>query len=164
MQRADSRTPPGRHRRPKRSDRVVLGLKIATFLVVAGLVGVVLLVVTGGADNHPAADRSPAIPKITPSRVPSSPAAPDETSASPVIEAPELQTQTEVIVAAPPPPTVAPPSPPPPAPPPPPQQRLDFAVIGERCDDPGSFSITREQEPVMCVPSSRGSARWREMF
>jgi hypothetical protein len=160
MQPAASRTPQGRHRRPKRSDRVVLGLKISTFLVAAGLIGMVVLLVTDGADNHSAAGRSPAIPKITSSQSAGAPAAPTETS-SPVIEAPEQQTLTEEIVATPPPTTTTPTSAPPSQPSPPPVQ---FAVIGERCDNPGTFSVTREQEPVMCYRSSRGPSRWRRVF
>ncbi|HET9142198.1 hypothetical protein [Actinophytocola sp.] len=161
MQRAASRTANGRHRRPKQSDRVVLALKITTFVLLAGLVGMVVLLFTDEPASRPAAGQSPAVPTITPSREGDRPSvAPTEPSVPPVIEEPEMQTRTADIVATPSTTTTTSAAPPPqPAPPP-----IQYAVIGERCDDPGAFSITREQETVMCVRSSRGSFRWRQVF
>lgn len=163
MQRAastGSQDRPGpRHRKADRPDRVLLTLKIATFLAATVLVSSVVLLVTFGDNTQPAAGRqSPAIPTITNSQ----PA--DDASAAPSTEpttivAPTMNTETANIVASPTPPPVPSPSTPPPASSRPPQIR--FAVIGDRCDNPGAFSVTRDFQAVVCARQQHGSPRWR---
>src|SRR6266536_3465646 len=61
MQRAafpelQGRPRPPRHRRQDKPDRVLIGLKIATFFAACGVVGVIVLLAVGGPDNaRPAA-------------------------------------------------------------------------------------------------------------
>lgn len=164
---------PRRHRRKDRPDRVLVGLKIATSLAAAGLVGVVvLLLVSSGGDSREASVAPPAVPTIIPA-TPDDDAPgfqPNETTSLTVLDPPALRTETAEIAASPPPP-----------PPPPPasttsqpaptttrsSRRADFqfAVIGEHCGDPGAISVTEDYEPVMCARRSpRDRPRWVPMF
>ncbi|HEU5470863.1 MAG TPA: hypothetical protein VFV67_09440 [Actinophytocola sp.] len=147
-----------RHRKKTEPDRVLLAIKTATFLAAAGLVTGIVLLVNAGAEPPAAANSGPAVPRISPSP-PADDAPPSQSGVPTAIAAPTLNTETANIVASPPP---APPAPPASsAASRPSQPRFDFAEIGDRCDDPGAFSVTRDYEPVVCARQQRGSPRWR---
>jgi hypothetical protein len=166
MQRAafpelQGRPRPFRHRRPERPDRVLIGLKVATCVAAAGLLTVIVLLATAGG-NTPAARNSPAVPKIVPSPGDDAPGS-TTTTVPAQIDPPELQNDTAEIAGQPtttnrPPKTSKTQRPPR-------QPGFDFAVIGERCSNPGSFSVTREFQAVMCVRRSpTDEPRWTPMF
>jgi hypothetical protein len=168
MQRAALPEPHGRprrrrHRRSPEPDRILLGLKIGTFLAAGGLIGVIILLATGESN---VADRAPTEQRIgaesrqpddAPPPLTSRPAAPPT-----VLTPPTMRTQTANIAG----PSSRPPEP---APAPPPAQRSEpapeVAVLGEPCPQVGTFALTRNREPVMCYPPSGGGpSRWNRVF
>jgi hypothetical protein len=153
---------PSRHRKPERPDRILIGLKVATGIAAAGLLTVVVLLISAGVEA-PAANRSPAVPKIVPSPGDDAPAA---TTTSTQLQPPDLQSDTQEIAGQPAPTTTSrSPRPTRTQKPPPRQPGFEFAVIGERCPKPGAFSITKESEPVMCFRRSpTDEPRWLPVF
>lgn len=153
-------TRPRRHRRSDRRDRVLTGLKIATFVAAAGLLGVIILLATTGIQDN-TADRSPSVPKFTPGDDgPKYQPVPTTTT----IDPPALNTDTAEIAGHPPVTTTTHPpkttSKPPRRPP-----TFDFAVIGAKCSNPGAFSVTKDYQPVVCFrrfPSD--DPRWYPFF
>jgi hypothetical protein len=147
-----------RHRRPERADRVLIGLKVATCVAAAGLLAVVVLLITAGT-GAPAAKRSPSVP-----RIPSGDDA-SATTTTTAIAPPELRSDTAEIAGAAPTTTTSQPRRSTRTPKPPRQPNIDFAVVGERCSSPGAFSVTREYEPVMCLRRSpTAEPRWAPVF
>ena len=68
MQRADfpelqGRPHPSRHRRQEKPDRVLIALKAATFLAACGVIGVIVLLASGGAEPAAPAANPPKIVK-----------------------------------------------------------------------------------------------------
>lgn len=150
---------PRRHRRQAEPDRVLIGLKIATFLAAAGLIGVIILLASAGGNG--AAGRVPAQQRIG-SGDDARPNEPAPTTPPTVIEPPAMRTETSYIAGTPP-----PPPPPPPKRPRPPTTSPDpqFAVIGERCPQRGMFYFTKDRQPVMCYsPTPNEPPTWRPVF
>ena len=144
--------------RENQSDRVLVGLKIGTFLAVAVLIGVIVLLVTANVDSQPVSRRSPAVPKITPS---GSVAPTTTTTTTTTVDPPAVLTETTEVGAEP----ATPSDPPKPVP----RQRqrpgFQFAVIGERCPQPGAFSFTRDHRPVTCARRTPAEQpRWQPVF
>jgi hypothetical protein len=171
MQRAafpelQGRPRPRRHRRQAHRDRVLIGLKIATFLAAGGLIGVVILWAgNGDGGNDLAKQQTPAVPKIVPSHP--SDASPTTTPPPTMINLPALRTGTSQIVAQPPPPPPPPPTsaPTPPTQPPPPAPDPPFAVIGQPCPEPGMFYFTRDYQPAVCFSDPPDAPpRWHPVF
>jgi hypothetical protein len=166
MQRAafpelQGRPRPRRHRRKDKRDRVLTGLKLATFVAAAGLLGVLVLLATTGLQSQ-SADRSPSVPKFTPGDDgPNYQPVPTTTT----IDPPALNTDSAAIVGQP--TTTTTPRPPrtsskPPQHQPPP---IQFAVIGQRCNSPGAFSVTKDYQPVVCYRRFPGDdPRWFPFF
>ncbi|MCA1847018.1 MAG: hypothetical protein LC792_28265, partial [Actinobacteria bacterium] len=105
MQRAafpelQGRPRPYRHQRPERPDRVLIGLKVATCVAAAGLLGVIVMLATAGG-TAPAARNSPAVPKIVPSPGDDAPGAGPTTTAPTQIDPPALQNDTAEIAGQP---------------------------------------------------------------
>jgi hypothetical protein len=140
-----------RQERDEQSKRGLLGLKIATVLAGAGLIGViVLLVMAAASTDQPVSNGSPAVPKITASGS----VAPTTT---PTVDPPAVLTETTEADAEP-----ATPSEPPKPAPKTKRPRFEFAVIGERCSQLGAFSFTRERRPVVCTRRSPSEQpRWQ---
>jgi hypothetical protein len=157
---------PRRHLKTQ-PDRVVTVLKIATFLVGAGVIGLIILMATGWPNE--VAGRVPVPPPPPASGSSGDDGKPGETRTtepSPTMIAPPVRAETSLVAPKPAPPP--PPSTPKPAPPTPPIQQppgFTFAVIGQPCPEPGLFSLTSDYEPVACVaepPSDQ--PRWQRMF
>jgi hypothetical protein len=151
-----------RKRRDRPGDRVVLILKTATFAVAALLIGAVVLLITTGNGTKDVADTSPAVPEIdAPGSRDDSPTT--TTSTTPVLAPPIVGSQTAQVVPELPPATTT--TPPPPPPTTPGDDEPEFAVIGEPCKRPGSFSFTVEYEPVVCSNDRPGQKpTWHRMF
>lgn len=156
---------PSRHRREEKRDGVVLALKAATFAVVVALVGAVVLLLTSGEDEPVTA--APDVPEIPTSSGPAN-VTPTTTPPPAAIVAPEVRSQTAVLTPAPPPAPSTNPSPTASQPRPPEPDRPGgrrFAVVGEPCEDRGSFAFTAEYEPVVCGGDRPSQPLvWREMF
>ena len=163
MQRAafpelQGRPRPSRHRRQDRPDRVLIGLKIATFVAACGLVGVIVLLMGGGSDVATSAAAPPKIgtgqsgddaPRSTPTPV----------TPKAAIDPPALRTETGEITRAPtsskhPRPTSTTPTTTAPAP--------RVPAVGEPCPEPGAWSMTPNFEPVYCPVD--GTPRWHRVF
>lgn len=159
---------PTQHRRKIKQDGVVVVLKAATFAIVIGLIGAVVLLVTASGEGSAA--KVPAVPEIKTSDLPSS-GAPRSTMPLAAILVPEVRTATAEVV-----PTVAPPAesaesterterterttdkrPP---------GRDDrFAVVGEPCETRGEYSFTERYEPVVCGGQKpKEPLVWNPMF
>ena len=162
MQRAafpelQGRARPRRHRRAAKPDRVLVVLKIATAIAAAGLVGVIILL-TGGHDTassakRPAGSTGQSGDDATAEQTPS--------TQQLVIDPPALLTETASIAA---PRTTTESKPPKPAPPKP-TQNQGFAVVGQRCQNPGAFSVTSDYQPVVCMNDKpNGPDRWHPVF
>lgn len=149
-----------RHRREPERDRILLGLKIGTFLAAAGLIAMVILLTTGGSDvADRVAEQRIGAESPPPDDAPPS-TAPRPVSPPTVIAPPTVRTETAHIAG----PSSTPPSP---SQPPPPQTAPEpqFAVIGEPCPEVGAFATTRNRESVMCYPPTRGgTSRWNRVF
>jgi hypothetical protein len=169
MQRAafpelQGRPPRPRHRRPQKPDRVLLGLKIATFLAAGGLIGIIVLLASSTLPNQVAvpAENPPTQGQSgddAPRPVPT-------TSTEPLaIAPPALRTETARIDGRPAaPPTSRKAAPPPIEQPARPPART-FPVIGEPCSPPGTWSVTREYQPVVCASTRPGEKpRWYRVF
>lgn len=163
MQRAafpelQGRPRPPRHRRPDRPDRVLTGLKIATFVAACGVLAVMVLLFVGGP-SHPAPRANP--PRTGAAQVgddaPSQ--QPTPTAEQPVVEPPALRTETAEIKGAPA-TSQSPTSTPTTKPPRKPRQSLP--VVGEPCQQQGMWAMTENFEPVVCYGDS--PARWRRVF
>jgi hypothetical protein len=163
MQRAafpelQSRPRPSRHRRQDKPDRVLIGLKIATFLAACGLVGVIILLTVGGSQRpHPVAAQPKAPTGQTGDDAPRT--TPTPTEHPPVVAPPALRTEVAEITK-----TQTTPKAPKPAPPaqpgnPGPQ---NLPVVGQPCPEPGMWSVTANYEPVFCYGNS--PPRWRKVF
>ncbi len=148
---------PPRHRRPAKPDRVLTGLKIATFVAACGVIGVLVLLATSGP-SKPASRANP--PKAGTGQVGDDAPRqqPTPTAEQPVVEPPALRTETAEIKGAPA-TSTAPRSAPHPTTTPPRQQ---LPVVGEPCPQPGMWSMTREFEPVFCYGDA--PPRWRRVF
>jgi len=162
MQRAafpelQGRPRPSRHRRPDKPDRVLIALKIATFLAACGVIGVIVLLTVGG--TGPAAPAA-APPKIVKGQVgddaPRTIPTPETPAA--VVAPPVLSTETTEITRSPTSSRTAPPARN--APPAAPAPRLP--VVGEPCPSPGMWSLTQNYEPVYCYGDA--PPRWRRVF
>jgi hypothetical protein len=174
MQRAafpelQGRPRPPRHRRParpnqpNRSDRILIGLKVATFVAAAGLLGVIILLFTAGT-NDPVATQAPAIPKIVPSPGDDAPGTGPTTTPT-QIAPPDLQNETAEIAGRPAITSTNRPPKPSRTTNPPRSTGFNFAVIGGHCSNPGSFSVTREHQPVLCMRRSPvDEPRWVPVF
>lgn len=163
MQRAafpelQGRPRPPSHRRQAKPDRVLLGLKIATFVAACGVLAMMVLLVTGGPSN-PASRANP--PKAATGQVgddaPRQQPAP--TAEQPVAEPPALRTETAEIKGAPstskaPKPTSVPVTTP--------RRQQPTPVVGEPCPQMGMWSMTENFEPVVCYGDS--PPRWRRVF
>lgn len=152
---------PSRHRRQEKPDRVLITLKIATFLAACGVIGVIVLLAVGGPD--PAAPAA-APPKIVKGQLGDDAPQTPSTSVTPnAVEPPALRTETAEITRT---PTPTPTSTsstsskpkktvePTPAP--------GLPVVGEPCPEPGMWSVTANYEPVYCYGNS--PPRWRRVF
>lgn len=148
-----------RHRRQNKPDRVLIALKVATFLAAAGLVGLIILWASGSGPDKAAPRPTSPTPVIT---QPGDDAPPTTTVTT--IEPPALRTETSTIALKPPPP-------PPNTPKPPPSTRpteppgINFPVVGQPCPEPGMWSVTSNYEPVVCASNPPGSQpRWIPVF
>jgi hypothetical protein len=166
MQRADfpelqGQPRPRRHRRQPQSDRVVVGLKIATGLAFAGLVGVILLWASVTSD---VADPAPVRPRVPSGQFDDAPAT---TTAGPtaghLIQGPDLRTETANIVG-----TASPAPPTTPSsrghhtrPPRTTQPGFGLPEVGAPCPAAGMYSITGNYEPVVCQGNP---PVWRRVF
>jgi hypothetical protein len=149
-----------RHRRQAKPDRVLLGLKIATFLAACGFIAVVVLL-AGKASSDNATPRPPA-PKPDTSQ-PSDDATPP-TPVPAAVDPPALRTEMTSLTGKPAPPPSAAPAPKPTTEPSQPPD-LIFAVIGQPCPEPGRWSFTRDYQPVVCASSPPGSQpRWHRVI
>lgn len=157
---------PRRHRKQPQPDRVVLGLKIATFLAGVGLLGVIILLAGSGPDG-PDRSAAPAPAQATGAPGPSGDDAyvprQRQTTPATVIDPPAVRTDSSKVASKPT-PTSKPPatttSKPPAG-----AGMTGFATIGERCDEPGAFSFTSAFEPVVCMSDSPSDPpRWHPMF
>lgn len=162
MQRAafpelQGRPRPPRHRRPNKPDRVLRGLKIATFVAACGVLGVMVLLVTGDPSSpapraHPKTGTAQA-GDDAPRQQPAPP------TGQPVVEPPALRTETAEIKGAaetPKPPTSTPTTKPSKRP------RTRVPDVGEPCPQQGMWSMTENFEPVVCYGDS--PPRWRRVF
>ena len=164
MQRAafpelQGRQRPPRHRRQDKPDRVLIGLKIATFFAACGVLGVIILLAGGGPDKPTPGRAAP--PKIVTGQLGDDAPRPIATPTTPkiAVEPPALRTETTEITGAPttsktPRPAAAAPTSTSPAP--------GLPVIGEPCATPGTWSMTANYEPVYCYGD--GPPRWRRVF
>jgi hypothetical protein len=163
MQRAafpelQGRPRPSRHRRQDKPDRVLIGLKIATFFAACGVVGVIVLLVGGGPDKAaPAATP----PKGVTGQLGDDAPRPLPTPTTPkmAVEPPALRTETTEITQVPTTskaPRQAPPAPAATTPTP------GLPVVGEPCPTPGMWSMTANYEPVYCYGD--GTPRWHRIF
>jgi hypothetical protein len=155
---------PRRRRRPTKPDRGVTVLKIATVLVGAGVIGLIILMASGWPNEVAGRVPVPTPPTSGPSGDDAKPYDSRTAEPSPTMIAPPLRAETSLVAPKP-----APPSTPKPAPTttPPRQQPPGFtpAVIGQPCPEPGLFSLTSNYEPVVCwaePPSDQ--PRWQRMF
>ena len=119
------------------------------FAVIVAIVGAIVFLATAGGEEEPDA-KSPAVPKIETSHVPSSGGPTTSTTPPAAIVAPEVRSETAQVV-----PTVAPPPSSPTTVPPgrpgkPPKPGTRFAVIGQPCETRGEYSFTASYEPVVC--------------
>jgi hypothetical protein len=149
-----------RHRRQSEPDRVLLGLKIATVVAAAGLIGLIIVVATGGGTE--VASSRPTSPKPPITRP-----GDDAPTTTPLrLNPPELRTETSTIAIKPPPPSSTPKSRPSTRPPSPaPGPGFTFAVVGEPCPEPGVWSVTSDYQPVVCARQSPGrQLRWTPVF
>jgi hypothetical protein len=163
MQRAafpelQGRPRPSRHRRQDKPDRVLIGLKIATFLAACGVIGVIVLLAVGGPGRPTPAAAPPKI--VTGQLGDDAPQTiPTPTTPKVAIAPPALRTETTEFTQAP--TTSRSPRPAPPASPvTPPAQGLP--VVGEPCPAPGMWSMTANYEPVYCYGGT--PPRWRRVF
>lgn len=148
---------PSRHRRQDKPDRVLIGLKIATFVAACGLVGVVILLTAGGSDRP---TQAAGVPKA-----PTGQSGDDAPRTSPTVSTPKavvappaLRTETTQITQAP-----AAPKPPRPAPTHVTAQPApNLPVVGQPCTEPGMWSVTANYEPVFCYGDA--PPRWRRVF
>lgn len=154
---------PRRHRRPTKPDRVVVALKIATFLVGAGVIGLIILMATGWPNEVAGRVPVPTEHATDPSGDDAEPYESRSAEPSPTMIAPPVRAETSLVAPKP-----APPSTPKPAPTTPParqQPGFTFAVIGQPCQEPGSFSVTSNYEPVVCwAEPPTDQPRWQRMF
>jgi hypothetical protein len=161
MQRADfpelqGRQRPSGHQRPGKPDRVLIALKVATFMAACGVLGVIVLLALGGPGPASPAAAPPKIIKgqlgdDAPQTIPT-PATPKA-----VVAPPALRTETAEITRTPtssklPAPTTQPPVPPAPS----------LPAVGQPCAQPGMWSVTPNFEPVFC--SGDSPPRWRRVF
>jgi hypothetical protein len=120
-------------------------LKIAAFVVLAGLVGGFLLLSGTGDGDDDVAVTNPAIPTITDAG-----GSGPETSQPPppptTVVAPAVGTQTAVIAVK-------------PRPKPRPGRDTRFGRIGRPCPQPGAISFTKRYEPLVCR-----DGRWDLLF
>jgi hypothetical protein len=166
MQRAafpelQGRPRPSRHQRPGRPDRVLIGLKIATFIAACGVLVVMVLLVSSGPSSP--------TPRANPPRTGTAQAGDDApsqqstpTAEQPVAEPPVLRTETAEIKGVP--ATTSRPSTSTSTPTTTPSRRPRprLPVVGEPCPGAGMWSVTERFEPVVCYGDS--SPRWRRVF
>lgn len=167
MQRAafpelQGRPRPRRHRRQPQSDRVVVGLKIATALAFAGLVGVIVLWANVTSN---VADPAPIRPRVPSGQFDDAPATTTTTgpTVGHLIQGPDLRTETANIVG-----TASPTTPPPTSsrgrhtrPPRTTQPGFGLPEVGGACPAAGMYSFTRGFEPVVCQGNP---PVWRRVF
>lgn len=153
---------PRRHRRPTKPDRVVVALKIATFLVGAAVIGLIILMATGWPNEVAGRVPVPTEHATDPSDDDAEPYEPAEPS--PTMIAPPAHAETSLVAPQPAPPST--PKPTPTTPPARPQQPgFTFAAIGQPCQEPGSFSVTSTYEPVVCwAEPPTDQPRWQRVF
>ncbi|MBB4906964.1 hypothetical protein [Actinophytocola algeriensis] len=144
-------------RRDAKRDNVVVVLKAATFALVIALVGAGILLATAGGEPEQEAT-APSVPEIEASNTPTT----STTTPLAEIVAPEVRSQTAVITATAPPTTTQPT--PPPGTTRPPGRGDRFAVVGQRCDTPGTYSFTERYQPVVCVERRDDKPVWRLVF
>jgi hypothetical protein len=163
MQRAafpelQGRQRPSRHRRQDRPDRVLIGLKIATFLAACGVLGVIVLLAGGGSDSASPVGAPPKIIKgqlgdDAPQTIPT-PVTPKAVVAPPALRTETAEiTRTPSASKTPKPPRTAPPTT---APAP------SLPSVGDPCPEPGMWSVTANYEPVFCYGNA--PPRWRRVF
>lgn len=161
---------PRRHGKPQaKPDRVVTYLKIATFVVGAGVIGLIILMASGWPND--AAGRLP-VPNPPASGSFGDDGAPSEsrtTEPSPTLIAPPVRAGASLVGPQPAPPSTPKPAPTTPPAPPPQQQPMPpgftFAVIGQPCEHAGTFSVTSNWEPVACMAEPpTDQPRWHPMF
>jgi hypothetical protein len=148
---------PTQHRKSVQRDGVVVALKAATLVVILAIVGVVVFLANAGGEQEPGA-KSPAVPEIETSHLPSSSA---PTTPLAAIVAPEVGSGTAQLTVAPPPPS---------SPPVPPTEQRPapgtrFAVVGQPCKTRGEYSFTASYEPVVCGGQRQDRPLvWRRVF
>lgn len=159
--------PRRRHRKQPHTDRVVLGLKIATFVAAGGLLGVVVLLAGSGQTDRSAA------PQATPPTSAPGTSGDDayeprqrQTDPPPVIAPPAVQTESSTVAPKPKPAaTQAPKAPAQAAAPQAEAVQSTVPTIGARCDRPGTFAITGSFQPVVCRGNSpTDPPRWHFPF
>jgi hypothetical protein len=150
-----------RHRRQEKPDRVLVGLKIATVVAAAALVGLIIMWARGGGESGEATPRSTAPKPVITQPGDDAPT----TTTPPRMEPPALRTETSTIALKPPPPSST--SKPRPTTRPPQESGpgFAFAVIGKPCPEPGVWSVTSNYEPVVCASNPPGrQPRWTPVF
>ena len=130
-------------------DKFMIALKVAAFVIVAGLVGGFLLL--SGDDDQAVSTPDPAVPTIAGRAEPEpETTATERTGIVPPVEG----TGTAEIIRT--------------KPKPPPKPRRDdprFAVIGRPCTEPGEYRLTRRFEPAVCRPDPRRDRpTWQHLF
>lgn len=147
--------------RESKRDGVVLALKAATFVIVAGLIGAVVLLVTNSGGEEDTAGQSPAVPTIESSGRSAPPTTSPTTTPPTTLVPPVVRSETAQLVPVQPPAS----TPPSPTQPPPTSPDSRFAVIGEPCEEPGTYSLTARYEPVICGSDQPSQPpTWHSMF
>ncbi len=152
-----------RHRRQEKPDRLLVGLKIATVVAAAGLVGLTIMWASGGESGEATPRPTSPKPAIT---QPSDDGPTTTTTTTPPslrMDPPALRTETSTIALQPPPASSTPK--PRPTTRPPQEPGPGFAVIGKPCPEPGVWSVTSDYEPVICASNPPGrQLRWTPVF
>jgi hypothetical protein len=123
-------------------------LKIAAFVVLAGLVGGFLLLAGNGDGDDDVAVTNPAIPTITDAGGSGPETSQQPTPPPTTVVAPAVGTQTAVIAVK-----------PKPKPTPRPSRNPRFGRIGQSCPQQGAISFTKRYEPLVCR-----DGRWDRVF
>jgi hypothetical protein len=134
-------------------DKFMIVLKVAAFVVVAGLVGGFFLLSGNDDGNEAGSTGDPAVPTIAGRAEPEPETTPIERTG---IVPPVKGTGTAEITRA------------KPKPPPRIRPRRDdsrFAVIGRPCAEPGEYGLTRRFDPAVCRPDPRSDRpTWQRLF
>lgn len=140
----------GRHRRPpSERDQSLFVIKLAVFVVLGGLVGGLLLLSGGSTSEEP---RDAAAPEHTPTTSTPSPTTPTTTAPPAQVGivpplAGDMTTRLSLPKKT------------------KPRKRPAYPVIGEPCDRPGAYGLTKRRELVVCDRDRRsGRLVWQRLL